>query len=246
MWGLLALASAIWMAIDSSRIGYDKRDLDGFGAMGPVGWFFCGFFLWIVALPLYLVKRPTMIAAAQRRRLQMQQFAGALPGQVAPPYGAYPPSYPGAPGPYGAPSHPGPYAAAPGPYGGAPGSAPYGGAPPAYGAAPPPPGYGAPAAPPAPSPYGAPAPSAGPSPYGAGPPAAHRPGYPNPAPPPGPPSAAPAGGEAPGSAPNPSASSSMNAADLSDGIRQLTELRDRGLLTESEFQARKMQLLNRL
>lgn len=38
----------------------------------------------------------------------------------------------------------------------------------------------------------------------------------------------------------------MTAGDLADGIRQLTELRDRGLLTEPEYQARKAALLRKV
>lgn len=38
----------------------------------------------------------------------------------------------------------------------------------------------------------------------------------------------------------------MTAGDLAEGIRQLTELRDRGLLTEAEFQSRKNALLTKV
>ena len=43
-----------------------------------------------------------------------------------------------------------------------------------------------------------------------------------------------------------SSSSSMTAGDLADGIRQLSELRERGLLNEAEFQARKAALLRKV
>lgn len=38
----------------------------------------------------------------------------------------------------------------------------------------------------------------------------------------------------------------MTAGALAEGIRQLTELRDRGLLNESEFQTRKASLLRKV
>ena len=41
-------------------------------------------------------------------------------------------------------------------------------------------------------------------------------------------------------------SASMTATDLAEGIRQLGDLRDRGLLTEDEFQARKAALLRKV
>lgn len=89
--GLVVLASAIWMAVDSSQLGYDKRDIRGIAAMGPAGWFFCGLLLWIVAFPLYLVKRGELKAAGEMRRqgLTGMPAPGFLPqaqyGQPYPP-----------------------------------------------------------------------------------------------------------------------------------------------------------------
>ncbi len=83
--GLVVLATSIWMAVDASRLGYDKRDIKGIAGMGPVGWFFCGLFLWIVAFPLYLIKRPELAAAGERRRLGGAPMPGALP-YPQPPY----------------------------------------------------------------------------------------------------------------------------------------------------------------
>ncbi len=101
--GLVVLASSIWMASDAARIGYDKRDIRGVAGMGPVGWLVCGLFLWIIAFPLYLIKRPELIAAAERRRLGLTGPSGMLPppypqqGYPQPPYPqqSYPqPPYP--------------------------------------------------------------------------------------------------------------------------------------------------------
>jgi|JI9StandDraft_2_1071091.scaffolds.fasta_scaffold293815_2 hypothetical protein len=65
---LAMLASIIWVAIDSSRLGYDKRDLTGVAAMGPLGWTLCVLLIWIVGFPMYLVKRPYLKAMAEWRR----------------------------------------------------------------------------------------------------------------------------------------------------------------------------------
>ncbi|MCX4240319.1 SHOCT domain-containing protein [Paraliomyxa miuraensis] len=157
MMGLIVLVSAIWMAVDSSNLGYDKRDLKGLAAIGPMGWFFCGLLLWIIAFPLYLIKRPELKEAGERRR---RGLGGTTPpaGYLPPPYGQPPPPYGQAP--YGQPPPPygqAPYGQPPPPYGQAPygqpppyGQAPYG-QPPPYGQAPygqPP--YGRPPAPPSP------------------------------------------------------------------------------------------------
>lgn len=65
---LTMLASVIWVAIDASRLGFDKRDLTGVAAMGPVGWTLCVLLIWIVGFPMYLVKRPYLKAMGQWRR----------------------------------------------------------------------------------------------------------------------------------------------------------------------------------
>ncbi len=241
---LFVIASSIWMGYDAANIGYDKNDVRGLGGMGPAGWVICGLFFWIVAFPLYLVKRPALKAAAEQRRLQMQGFAGALPGAVYAAHAAqaaYGQAPYGAPNPYGAPA----YGAPPSPYGAAP-QTPYGQPAPQspYGAAPQSPyGQPAPQAPygqSAPNPYGAPQPS----PYGQAPQAPQPPQpspygqAPQPPEAPQPPS--------PTQAPHAGSSGSMTAGALADGIRQLSELRDRGLLTESEFQARKASLLSKV
>ncbi len=240
---LFVIASSIWMGYDAANIGYDKNDVPGLGGMGPAGWVICGLFFWIVAFPLYLVKRPALKAAAQQRRLQMQTFAGALPGAVYGAQAAYGQAPYGAPNPYGA--QPGPYG--PGPYGAPPQApygqatqAPYGQAPQApYGQAPQAPYGQSPQAPYGQSPqnpYGqAQAPQ---NPYGQAPqnPYGQPPSQdPQPTPP-----------QAQADPPHSGSSGSMTAGDLASGIRQLSDLRDRGLLTESEFQTRKASLLSKV
>lgn len=106
----VVLLSSIWMAVDADRLGYDKRDIQGLAAVGPAGWFFAGLLLWIVAFPLYLIKRPELKAAGERRRLGLgrAQAMGYLPPPpppgYAPPYGPPPPPY----GAYGPPPYPPP------------------------------------------------------------------------------------------------------------------------------------------
>ncbi len=97
----VVIATSIWMAVDSSKIGYDKRDIKGLAAIGPVGWLFAGLFLWIVTFPLYLIKRPELKAAAERKR-QMLAYGQGVPGQLMgqgyPPQGYPPQGYPPAQG----------------------------------------------------------------------------------------------------------------------------------------------------
>lgn len=96
MMSLVVLASATWMAVDASALGYDRRDIRGLAAIGPVGWFFCGLFFWIVAFPLYLLKRESLKAAGERRRAMLR--AGTpphmplpAPGQGHAPWSGMPP-----------------------------------------------------------------------------------------------------------------------------------------------------------
>ena len=128
---LVVIATSIWMAIDASQHGYDKRDVKGMAAMGPGGWLLCGLFLWIITFPVYLIKRGELKAAGERRRAALAAgYPAHLPlpppgqpvlvGQV--PYGV---PYAQPPTPYGPP----PYGQPPPPYG----QQPYGQAPPAYG-----------------------------------------------------------------------------------------------------------------
>lgn len=90
---LSMLASAVWVAVDSSRLGYDKRDLAGIAAMGPVGWTLCVLLIWIVGFPMYLVKRPQLKAMGEWRRQvgpahpPPSRFGFPPPGAGAPPPG---------------------------------------------------------------------------------------------------------------------------------------------------------------
>jgi hypothetical protein len=84
---LLILGTSIWMAFDASKIGYDKKDVSGIAGMGPVGWFFAGLLLWIVAFPLYLASRNKLKEAAARKNGD-QIAAGAEAASGAPPAGA--------------------------------------------------------------------------------------------------------------------------------------------------------------
>lgn len=257
MGAFILFVISMGMAVDASNIGYDSDDVPGFSP-GPIGWFFFALFLPILAVPIYLIRRPALQASAHQKRLRASGVQRALPGAYpgaspygpppgAAPYGGYPGAspYPPRPGaPYPGPPPQAPYGA-PNPYGAAP---QYGGPPPQapYGATPPQPGTGPYATTPQPGtgPY-ATTPQPGTGPYATTPqPAGPQPGtgpYATTPQPPGPqPTAA---------APEPkhaSASASMSAGDLADGIRQLTDLRDRGLLTESEFQARKAALLRKI
>ena len=64
VYGVVVLGLTIWVTADASRLGAHKGATGGgFLDMGPVGWFFACFFLWIVAFPCYLVHRRKLIAA---------------------------------------------------------------------------------------------------------------------------------------------------------------------------------------
>lgn len=172
MW-LVVFATSLWMAVDASRLGYDTRDVRGLSAMGPAGWFISGILLWIVAFPLYLLKRPALVAAGQMRR---QQLTGGMPMLAG--------QHPNA----------GPYASA-------------------YG---PPPNYA-------------------PQRAGGHPPGTQPQGYTSPHGHPAQPS---------GYAPPPPQPAHGAAFSITDEIIKLAELKDRGLLTEAEFQKKKTELLN--
>ena len=55
--GLIIIITSIWVIIDAKKIGVKKGQVKGLGNMGPWGWFFACWLLWIVAFPLYLSKR---------------------------------------------------------------------------------------------------------------------------------------------------------------------------------------------
>ncbi len=59
----IIIATAIWVYIDAKSIGIKKGQLSGFCDMTPLSWALCVLLLWIVAFPLYLIKRPEIKAA---------------------------------------------------------------------------------------------------------------------------------------------------------------------------------------
>lgn len=61
---LVILCSSIWVFIDAKNIGVKKGLVTGMADMGPVMWLVGCLLLWIVAFPLYLIKRPDFIKAA--------------------------------------------------------------------------------------------------------------------------------------------------------------------------------------
>ncbi len=63
---LIVLGSAIWTAVDASRLGARRGGLGGgMLDMGPAGWFFATLLLWIIAFPCYLATRPKLSRRAQ-------------------------------------------------------------------------------------------------------------------------------------------------------------------------------------
>ena len=54
---IIVLGTSIWVFIDARSLKLPKKDAKGFWAMGPIGWLFACFLIWIVAFPVYLVKR---------------------------------------------------------------------------------------------------------------------------------------------------------------------------------------------
>lgn len=87
MFGLVILATSVWMAYDAAQIGYDKRDVQGLAAISPAAWLVAGLLLWIVAFPVYLIKRPALKAAAEWRRQQLALGPGAYGQLYRPQYG---------------------------------------------------------------------------------------------------------------------------------------------------------------
>ena len=94
-----------------SFVDYDKRDVRGLAGMGPIGWLFAGLLLWIVAFPLYLIKRGELKAAGERRRQLLAAGAHALPPATPP--GLYGAPYGAAHAPTGSPYGQGPFSPAP-------------------------------------------------------------------------------------------------------------------------------------
>jgi len=55
---LLVVVTSIWVFVDAKKIGVKKGQVKGLADLGPAGWLFACLLLWIVAFPLYLIKRP--------------------------------------------------------------------------------------------------------------------------------------------------------------------------------------------
>jgi len=54
---LLVFVTSIWVFFDAKKIGVKKGQIKGLANMGPGGWFFACLLLWVIAFPLYLIKR---------------------------------------------------------------------------------------------------------------------------------------------------------------------------------------------
>lgn len=54
---VIVIATSIWVLVDAKNIGVKKGQIQGLGNLGPWGWFFACFLLWIVGFPFYLAKR---------------------------------------------------------------------------------------------------------------------------------------------------------------------------------------------
>ncbi|GAB3249138.1 hypothetical protein [Kineosporia babensis] len=111
VFGLVALGTAVWAGIDSSRLGARRGRLGGgFLDMGPAAWFFALFLFWIIGFPCYLVARTRLVEV--QRQEQSAWFTNAAPPGVPPvqPWTSYvPPPQPT----YNAPTSPEPQAWAP-------------------------------------------------------------------------------------------------------------------------------------
>ena len=78
---LVILASSVGIAFDASRLGARRGALGGgLLDMGPAGWFFSCLFLWIIALPCYLMARGRLIRRHDAIRLMQ---SGRLPAAGA-------------------------------------------------------------------------------------------------------------------------------------------------------------------
>lgn len=54
---IIVIGTSIWVFIDAKSLNLPKKDATGFWAMGPIGWLVACFLIWIIAFPVYLVKR---------------------------------------------------------------------------------------------------------------------------------------------------------------------------------------------
>lgn len=63
-WIIVILGTSIWVFIDARNIGVKKGLITGIANMSPVMWLISCLFLWIIAFPIYLIKRPELKRAA--------------------------------------------------------------------------------------------------------------------------------------------------------------------------------------
>ncbi len=62
IWGVIIISS-IWVFVDAKKIGVKKGQIKGVADLGPGTWLIVCLFLWIIAFPMYLIKRPEFIKA---------------------------------------------------------------------------------------------------------------------------------------------------------------------------------------
>ena len=65
MWAIVIVTS-LWVFFDAKRIGIKKGQITGIANLGPGGWLVACLFLWIIAFPTYLIKRPQFIRVNQK------------------------------------------------------------------------------------------------------------------------------------------------------------------------------------
>jgi len=70
---VVVLGTAIVVAADAATIGAKRGLVSGLADMGPGGWFLACLLVWIVATPLYLVKRRELKAAVEAERARSGQ-----------------------------------------------------------------------------------------------------------------------------------------------------------------------------
>lgn len=57
MW-IVVIVTSIWVYFDAKKIGIKRGQIKGVANMGPVAWLIICLGLWIIAFPVYLIKRP--------------------------------------------------------------------------------------------------------------------------------------------------------------------------------------------
>jgi hypothetical protein len=66
-WGMVIL-SALAVYYDANSLGVRKGLISGIFDMGPLGWAFATFLLWVIAFPAYIVARPLYADLLKNRR----------------------------------------------------------------------------------------------------------------------------------------------------------------------------------